>query len=114
MAPLHHNGAELAPRPAARHAALKDEAPGLAGAEGFKDQAKTDTPDCAAREAERKHFATLRARLALAGWSLYRADDARPVYFACRHGQARELADLVAVQAFAALIGAPERGRSAT
>ena len=33
---LHHHGTELAPRLAARHAALKDETPGLGGGGGFR------------------------------------------------------------------------------
>ena len=74
----------------------------------------TDSPDSAghpasAQPADGKRFATLAARLALAGWSLTRTDagDGPVRFFAGRWGQARELASLDAVAAFAEQVGAP-------
>jgi hypothetical protein len=56
-----------------------------------------------------KAFATLRARLALAGWSLLRtsSEDGPAVFFACRWNMPRELASLEAVAEFADRVGAP-------
>jgi hypothetical protein len=94
----------------------KDEAHRLAGAAGFRDQGKADTPDCADSTAgdqpgatDCKRFATFRARLALAGWALIRteASDGARLYFATRWNMPRELADLAAVEAFADRVGAP-------
>lgn len=131
----HHNGpapglaaperarvvpADLAPlgAPGAAAAGLnaphKDEAPGWQ-AEGFRDQGKADSRDCADYLAgdqpgttDCKRFATLRARLALAGWGLIRTvpSDGAPSYFATRWNMPRELADLAAVKAFADRVGA--------
>ena len=115
------NPADLAPlgAPGAAAAGLipphKDEAHRLAGAAGYRDQGKTDNPDCADDPAgdqpgatDCKRFATLRARLALAGWLLIRTDpgDGAPSYFATRWNMPRELADLAAVEAFADRVGA--------
>lgn len=94
----------------------KDEAHRLAGAAGFRDQGRADTPDCADHPAgdqpgatDCKRFTTVRARLALAGWGLIRTDpsDGAPVYFATRWNMPRELRDLAAVEAFADRVGAP-------
>ena len=80
-----------------------------------RDQGKADTLDCADHLAciqpgvtDRKRVATLRARLALAGWGLIRTDpgDGAPVYFATRWNMPRELRDLAAVEAFADRVGA--------
>lgn len=56
-----------------------------------------------------KTFATLRARLAMRGWSLSRtsAADGPVVYFAARWNMPRELASLEAVAEFADRVGAP-------
>lgn len=56
-----------------------------------------------------KRFATLRARLALAGWGLIRTynSDGAPICFATRWNMPRELACLSAVEAFADRVGAP-------
>ena len=129
----HHNAHLAAPKPArdipAGLASLgapgaaaagfsaphKDEAHRLAGAAGYRDQGKTDNSDCADDPAgdqpgatDCKRFATLRARLALAGWGLIRTDpsDGAPIYFATRWNMPRELADLAAVKAFADRVGA--------
>ena len=99
------------PRPPQR-----DEDHQLAGAAGFRDQGKANIPDCADHLAgdqpgaiDCKRFASLRARLALAGWGLIRTDpsDGAPIYFATRWNMPRELADLAAVEAFADRVGAP-------
>ena len=119
----HHNTrqAGMAPlgAPDAAAAGLsaphKDEDHRLAGAAVFRDQDKANTPDCADDPAgdqpgttDCKRFATLRARLALAGWGLIRTDpsDGAPNYFATRWNMPRELADLAAVEAFADRVGA--------
>ena len=55
-----------------------------------------------------KRFSTLRARLALAGWTLAETvADGGAAYTAGRWGMSRTLADLEAVEAFAEQIGAP-------
>lgn len=92
----------------------KDEAPGRAWREGFRDQGTADRPDCqtvaATEQADAKRFAGLRARLALAGWALTRtnAADGLVVFFATRWGMPRELASLDAVATFADRVGAPQ------
>lgn len=103
-----------APQPAAGALAgltadHKDEAPRLAGAEGFRDQGKADPDDCAHAGADGKRFATLQARLALRGFTLTRVDAAGcpVVYTVTRWNLARELATLDAVAAFADMVGAP-------
>lgn len=114
---------ELAARPAADLQSLgaagapaagltgdhKDEAPRLAGAEGFRDQGKADPDDCAHAGADGKRFATLQARLALRGFTLTRVDAAGcpVVYTVTRWNLARELGALDAVAAFADMVGAP-------
>jgi hypothetical protein len=89
----------------------------LAGTGGFGDQGKTrnsDSESTPATEqqgaADSKRFATLRARLALAGWTLTRtsAADSPVVFFATRWNKPRELAGLDAVAKFASMVGAPE------
>lgn len=54
-----------------------------------------------------KKFATLRARLALAGWVLTRSDaaDGPVTFYATRWGIARELRDMAAVESFADHVG---------
>lgn len=101
--------------PAGLSPPAKDEAPGWQ-AEGFRDQGRADSPDSAATPADdqadaadAKRFATLRARLALAGWMLSRgtaADDAA-TFSAARWGMARDLGTLAEVEAFARQVGAP-------
>lgn len=57
-------------------------------------------------------FATLRARLMLAGWTLTRSDasDGPVIFYACRWNMPRELADLAAVEAFAdRVVGASKK-----
>ena len=78
-----------------------------------KGQGRTDNLDCADYLAgdqpgdDCKRFATLRARLALAGWGLIRTDptDGAPIYFATRWNMPRELADLAAVARFLDQVG---------
>ena len=58
-------------------------------------------------DADRKAFATLQARAALAGWTL--ASFTEPCgYSLCRWGMARMLPDLAAVVAFLRQVGVPE------
>ena len=83
----------------------KGECPELAGGGTFREQGRENTPDCADITAECKRLATLRARLALAGWVL--TADLAGTFTAARWGMARELRDLAAVAAFAAQVGAP-------
>ena len=83
----------------------RGECPELAGGGALKEQSTADTPDCAKPAAECKHFNTLRARLALAGWTL--TADAAGALTAARWGMARDLDSLAAVEAFAAHVGAP-------
>ena len=111
LAPLGVPGAAAA----GLSAPHKDENHRLAGAAVFKGQGKTDNQDCAddlagdqAGATDCKRFATLRARLAMAGWRLIRTDpsDGAPIYFATRWNMPRELVDLAAVEAFADRVGA--------
>ena len=83
-----------------------DEASAGDTARGFRDQGQDNRSDCAEACAQRKQFATLRARLALEGWSLSEADRAA-TFHATRWGMFRELPDLAAVEAFARQVGAP-------
>lgn len=53
----------------------KDEAPRLAGAEGFKDQNKADTTIVADLDDQRKAFLSLRSRFAIAGVALLELSD---------------------------------------
>lgn len=101
---------------AAQHQAAappqKDESRELAGGAGLGGQAQTVSPDSAARAAVEqadKDFATLRARLALAGHQLHIIDDGEggTAYMVCRWCMSRTLPDLAAVQAFAERVGAP-------
>jgi len=92
----------------------KDEARELGSGAGFRGQSKADNVDCqcTATEAQReaKRFATLRARLALAGWALHRADatGGSPAYTATRWGRATEpMSTLEGVARFADQVGAP-------
>lgn len=56
------------------------------------------------REQERKHEATLMAKLALRGHAVHRI--ATGGYLVCRHGYVKHCADLEALQAFAWQVGA--------
>jgi len=67
MDSTHDTGADLAPRLAARHAALKCERPGLAGTGASMDQGAANSHDSALTDAERKRRATLTARAARLG-----------------------------------------------
>lgn len=105
LAPLGAPGAAAAGLTAGH----KDEARELGSGAGFRDQGQADSPDCAEASSDGKRFATLRARLALAGWALTRtsAADGPVAFFATRWNMPRELADLAAVERFADLVGAP-------
>lgn len=66
-------------------------------------------PACSDAAATVERYATLHARLALAGWALTRTEagaDAPPRFHASRWNMARELADLAAVEQFADRVGA--------
>ena len=86
----------------------KGECPELAGGGTFREQGRENTPDCADITAECKRLATLRARLALAGWVLATTPDSpHGAFTVSRWGMARDLVDLAAVEAFSAQVGAP-------
>jgi hypothetical protein len=97
-----------APQPA-ELTTQKGETHRLAGAMGFEDNSKADIWFVAYLDAERKVFTTLRARLALAGWTLSRAAtvDGATAFLAIRWNMPRELASLDAMAAFADMVGAP-------
>ena len=104
LAPLGTTGAALA----GLSPPHKDEAPRLAGAEGFRDQDKADTTIVADLDGPRKAFLTLRARLALAGWVLTATPNSpHGAFSVSRWGMLRDLATLAAVAAFADRVGAP-------
>ena len=86
----------------------KGECPELAGGGALKQQSKASTPDCAKPTAECKQLATLRARLALAGWVLnsIAVEDGSVTFSASRWGMTRDLASLDAVAVFADRVGA--------
>ena len=94
----------------------KSEPPGVQ-AEGFRGQGQNDRPDSPpalaidqAGATDTTRFATLRARLALAGWALSRtaAGNGPAPYYATRWGMATpELASVDAVAEFADRVGAP-------
>lgn len=86
-----------------------DETPGLAGTEGFREQASTDSSDCAhdTDPAQSKRLSTLRAELALAGWTLTDSpENQHGQFIASRWGLARDLRDLDAAEAFCRQVGA--------
>ena len=86
---------------------MTDECPGLAGGGAFNQQTNRKICHCANPEAQCKRFATLRAKLALAGHELIRTneDDGPVRFYAGRWGCVRELRDVAAVHAFAAHVG---------
>lgn len=92
----------------AAHAGLspphKDEAPRLAGAEGFRDQDKADTTIVADLDCQRKAFLTLRARFAMAGFALLELSDGS--LLATRWNLCRPLPDATAALRFLRQIGA--------
>ena len=64
--------------------------------------------DCADLTAQRKRVATLRARLALAGWVLTTTpDNPHGAFTVSRWGRTTDLIELAAVAAFADRVGAP-------
>lgn len=98
---------------AAGAVAQKDEAPRLAGAEGFKGQGAADTPDSAATAANdqrgEKHLTTLRAALACEGYALLDAPHSpHGAFTVTRWGMTTDLHDLAAVERFARRVGAVE------
>ena len=81
----------------------KDEAPRLAGAEGFKDQDKADATIVAEPDGRRKAFLTLRARFAVAGVALHELADG--TLLATRWNLCRPLPDAAAALRFLRQIG---------
>ena len=81
----------------------KDEAPRLAGAEGFRDQDKADTTIVAEPDGRRKAFLTLRARFAMAGFALHELADGS--LLATRWNLCRPLPDATAALRFLRQIG---------
>lgn len=81
----------------------KDEAPRLAGAEGFSDQDKADTTIVAEPDGRRKAFLTLRARFAMAGFALHELADGS--LLATRWNLCRPLPDATAALRFLRQIG---------
>lgn len=128
----HHNGRLAAPErarvvpaalaplgtaaaaPAGLNAPHKDDDHRLAGAAVIREQGKADNPDCADYLAgdqpadDCQRFTALRARLALAGWTLSRtaSGEGSVTYSASRWNRPRELAGLAAVAAFADRVAA--------
>lgn len=71
---------------------------------GLRGLGQANIPDCASTSAKCKRFNTLRARVAMAGWTL--AADETGALTASRWGMARDLGSLAAAEAFAAQVGA--------
>jgi hypothetical protein len=76
----------------------KDEAPRLAGAEGFRDQDKADTTIVADLDGPRKAFLTLQARFAMADFALLELSDGS--LLATRWNLCRPLPDATAALRF--------------
>ena len=81
----------------------KDEAPRLAGAEGFRDQSKVGTAIVADLDGPRKVFLTRRARFAMAGFALLELSDGS--LLATRWNLCRPLPDATAALRFLRQIG---------
>lgn len=84
----------------------KDEAPAGDAAQGFRDQGRTDSGDCAQASdpAQRKRQANLQALLAQKGHELRQQPDGS--FLVSRWKLTRELRDLGAVESFARPVGA--------
>jgi len=107
---VHPSGVAALGIAAAAHPGLieprNDEAPRLAGAEGFRNQGKTDNTHCAGPTAADQpigRFSTLAAHAAIAGCGLHEL--AGGGYLLCKWGMARELPDLRAVVALMRQMG---------
>jgi hypothetical protein len=81
----------------------KDEAPRLAGAEGFRDQDKAVTEIVADLDCQRKAFLTLRARFAMAGFAPLELSDGS--LLATRWNLCRPLPDATTALRFLRQIG---------
>ena len=92
--------------PASLSPHTRDEAPAGDTAQGFRDQGKTDSGDCAQAHdmAQRKRQANLQASLALKGLELRQQQDGS--FLVSRWNLTRELRDLSAVESFARQVGA--------
>lgn len=101
----HHHPVDLAPLGAAAANAVvtrtSGKAPDAANV-GGPVQTETQRLIFEQRAGDDKRFATLRAHLALKGYSLHRtaADDGPVCFYVTRWGMARELRDLAAVARF--------------
>lgn len=95
----HHDGGAEAPGHAAHVAARqKDECPG-GQAEALHTRNNSNTADSTQSTAARKRITTAQATLALCGYELYQLATGPLLVLRC--GQAHELPDVVAAEAFA-------------
>jgi hypothetical protein len=90
--------------------ATKNETPAVAAARGSEDQGLTSSLDCRGPDAvgqADKAFATLRARLALAGYALHITSNGTggAEYIVTRWNLCRTLPDIAAVSALADQVG---------
>jgi hypothetical protein len=99
LAPLGTSGAA----PPGLSPPYKDEAPRLAGTEGFRDQDKANTTIVADLDGQHKAFLTLRARFAMAGFALLELSDGS--LLATRWNLCRPLPDATAALRFLRQIG---------
>jgi hypothetical protein len=84
----------------------EDEAPGLAGTEGFRDQRKTDKSYCANGKPKGKRIAAQRALLALVGVALIKdSENPHGRFFTVRRGMSSDLPTLADVEALADRLG---------
>lgn len=90
--PHHPHVGAAAPGLAAPVAAHNDEAPGLAGAEGFRDQDREGSRDCDTGGVKRTAWAALRARAELAGLRAELIDDGAALVL-IRWGMSRTFTD---------------------
>lgn len=108
--PAHHDHVDLAPLgAAAAHAVVtrtSEKAPDAANV-GGPAYTEANTGILGQPTDDGKRFATLRAHLALKGYSLHRtaADDGPVCFYVTRWGMARELRDLAAVGRFLDQVG---------
>jgi hypothetical protein len=108
--PAHHDVVDLAlPGTAAANAVVtptSEKAPDGANVGGLV-QTKTRSPNIERLDDDGKRFTTLRAHLALRGYSLHRtaADDGPVCFYVTRWDMARELRDLATVARFLEQVG---------
>ena len=87
----------------------KEEAPAVASGQGFRVQSTADGADFEANSVSEqdKSFATVRAKLALAGWDVHIVDggNGTAAYWVSRWGQSRTLPDRHALGQFMRQVG---------